>query len=96
MIEFKGIGKAYMTGGQRVDALNGVDGHIQRGEMVALCGPSGSGKSTLLNILGLLDMDYRGQINIDGQPYPTEQIAAARFSPSVVGFLYFSASIWFQ
>ena len=47
MIEFKGIGKAYVTGGQRVDALSGVDGHIQRGEMVALCGPSGSGAKLL-------------------------------------------------
>lgn len=88
MIEFKGIGKAYVTGGQRVDALNGVDGHIQRGEMVALCGPSGSGKSTLLNILGLLDMDYRGQINIDGKAYPTEQIAAARFRRQSLGFVF--------
>ncbi|WP_192891551.1 ABC transporter ATP-binding protein [Vibrio bathopelagicus] len=88
MIEFKGIGKAYVTGGQSVDALKGVDGQIKRGEMVALCGPSGSGKSTLLNILGLLDMDYRGEIHIDGKAYPTEQIAAARFRRQSLGFVF--------
>ena len=88
MIEFKGIGKSYLTGGQSVDALKGVDGQIKRGEMVALCGPSGSGKSTLLNILGLLDMDYRGEINIDGKAYPTEQIAAARFRCQSLGFVF--------
>lgn len=88
MIEFKGIGKSYLTGGQSVDALKGVDGQIKRGEMVALCGPSGSGKSTLLNILGLLDMDYRGEINIDGKAYPTDQIAAARFRRQSVGFVF--------
>ncbi|WP_394138603.1 ABC transporter ATP-binding protein [Vibrio chagasii] len=88
MIEFKGIGKSYLTGGQRVAALKGVDGQIKRGEMVALCGPSGSGKSTLLNILGLLDMDYRGEINIDGKAYPTDQIAAARFRRQSLGFVF--------
>tara|TARA_B100001059_G_scaffold217707_1_gene237236 strand:- start:1585 stop:2283 length:699 start_codon:yes stop_codon:yes gene_type:complete len=88
MIEFKGIGKSHLTGGQSVDALKGVDGQIKCGEMVALCGPSGSGKSTLLNILGLLDMDYRGEINIDGKAYPTEQIAAARFRRQSLGFVF--------
>ncbi|CAH6849934.1 ABC transporter ATP-binding protein [Vibrio sp. 070316B] len=88
MIEFKKIGKSYLTGGQSVDALKGVDGQIRRGEMVALCGPSGSGKSTLLNILGLLDMDYRGEINIAGKAYPTEQIAAARFRRQSLGFVF--------
>ncbi|NOH35947.1 ABC transporter ATP-binding protein [Vibrio chagasii] len=88
MIEFKGIGKSYLTGGQSVDALKGVDGQIKRGEMVALCGPSGSGKSTLLNILGLLDMDYRGEITLDGKAYPTEQTAAARFRRQSLGFVF--------
>lgn len=88
MIEFKGIGKSYLTGGQRVAALKGIDGQIKRGEMVALCGPSGSGKSTLLNILGLLDMSYRGEITIDGKVYPTEQIAAARFRRQSLGFVF--------
>ncbi|MCG9544557.1 ABC transporter ATP-binding protein [Vibrio sp. Isolate33] len=88
MIEFKGIGKSYLTGGQSVDALKGVDGQIKRGEMVALCGPSGSGKSTLLNILGLLDMDFQGEIDIDGKAYPTEQIVAARFRRQSLGFVF--------
>ena len=88
MIEFKGIGKSYLTGGQSVEALKAVDDQIKRGEMVALCGPSGSGKSTLLNILGLLDMDYRGEINIDGKAYPTDQIAAARFRRQSLGFVF--------
>ena len=52
-----------------------------------MVGTSGNGKSTLLNILGLLDMDYRGEINIAGKAYPTEQIAAAHFRRQSLGFV---------
>lgn len=38
---------------------------IDTGKMVALAGVSGCGKTTLLNILGLLDMDYTGSVEID-------------------------------
>ena len=47
--------------------LRGVDLSIQRGEMVAIMGRSGSGKTTLLNILGGLDGDYQGSVEVDGQ-----------------------------
>ncbi|MUK94599.1 ATP-binding cassette domain-containing protein [Aliivibrio fischeri] len=88
MISFKGIEKTYQLGSQRVEALKQVDGFIIKGSMVALCGPSGSGKSTLLNILGLLDMDYQGEIKMDGEFYPKDPIEAANLRRHQLGFVF--------
>lgn len=40
---------------------------IEQGESVAIMGESGTGKSTLLNIIGLLDVDYKGKYYILGK-----------------------------
>lgn len=37
---------------------------IRRGELVMIRGPSGGGKTTLLNIIGTLDSDFEGELNI--------------------------------
>jgi ABC-type lipoprotein export system ATPase subunit len=49
-----------------VVALQGLDLHVPRGEMLALVGPSGAGKSTLLNILGGLDEPSAGRCEVAG------------------------------
>lgn len=55
IVEACRVRKSYDTGAAEVNALNGVDLSVRRGEMVAIMGPSGCGKTTLLNCLSGLD-----------------------------------------
>ena len=48
-------------------ALQGLDLHVERGEVMALVGSSGSGKSTLMNILGGLDRATAGRVVVGGR-----------------------------
>ena len=45
--------------------LNGIDEHIEKGEVVVIIGPSGSGKSTFLRCLNMLEEPTDGEIYID-------------------------------
>ena len=67
MIECENLVKIYSLGEIEVVALQGLDLHVQKGEMVGVVGVSGSGKSTLLNILGGLDRPSAGQVVVNGQ-----------------------------
>jgi len=67
IIRAKGVYKTYDTGVVKVQALQGVDLSVERGEIVAIMGPSGCGKTTLLNCLSGIDGINSGQIEIDGK-----------------------------
>lgn len=58
------VGKRY---GDRT-IIEGLDLHVQSGEMVCLLGPSGSGKTTILRMIGGFIHSNEGQIIIDGLP----------------------------
>ena len=66
MIELTDLTKIFTLGEEQVRALDGLNLHIQKGEMVAIMGPSGSGKSTLMNIIGCLDQPTSGHYWLDG------------------------------
>ena len=66
LISMKDIKKSYQTNGEVVQALNGVNLEICKGESISIMGQSGSGKSTLLSIIGGLNPPSAGSLQIDG------------------------------
>lgn len=66
LIRLENIGKRYVIGTEVINALQGVNLSIYKGEFVALMGPSGSGKSTLMNIIGCLDTPSFGTYILNG------------------------------
>jgi len=67
LIELQNIFKKYQMGTTTINALNGLECKIEKGEYVALMGPSGSGKSTLMNVIGCLDSPTSGIYLLNGQ-----------------------------
>jgi len=62
------IGRGWLQPARRLQALDGVDLSVARGETVGIVGESGSGKSTAAKVmLGLLRPD-EGSVTLDGAP----------------------------
>ena len=66
IIKVENLTKIYHIGDVSVNALQGVDISISRGEFVSIMGASGSGKSTLMNIIGCLDYPTSGNYYLEG------------------------------
>jgi putative ABC transport system ATP-binding protein len=89
VISAHNLRKVYKMGEMEVNALDGVDLCVDRGEVIAIMGPSGSGKSTLMNILGCLDHPTEGEYFLDGEQVSNlrdDQLADIRNRK--VGFIF--------
>ena len=64
MIEFSNVHKRYDGG---VEALNGVNLRVDKGEFVFLAGPSGSGKSTFLKLMLKEEIPTDGTVIVNGK-----------------------------
>ena len=67
MLQLKNITKNYLSGDNKVQALNGIDIEFRENEFVSILGQSGCGKTTLLNIIGGLDRYTSGDLIINGK-----------------------------
>lgn len=83
-IELNGVSKGFGSGAARSEVLDGIDLHIEQGELVAILGYSGTGKSTLVNLIaGLLEPD-KGDVIVDGErvegPSPSRGLVFQNYS----------------
>jgi sulfonate transport system ATP-binding protein len=67
VLEIAGVDKRFRVAGKPVQALAGIDLTVESGEFLAIVGASGCGKSTLLRLVLGLDLDFAGEIRIDGR-----------------------------
>lgn len=66
IIECHELVRIFSSTGVEVQALQGLDLLVDRGELTAIVGASGSGKSTLLTILSGLDTPSAGRASVAG------------------------------
>lgn len=89
MIHCEQLVKIYKAADLEVFALQGLDLHVEKGELMAIIGNSGSGKSTLLNMLGGLDQPTAGKLIVDGKDMlkMTEK-EIVKYKRETVGFVW--------
>ncbi len=63
MIDVKDLHKSFGS----LKVLQGIDLHVNQGDVVSIIGPSGSGKSTLLRSVNLLETATSGEIWVKGK-----------------------------
>jgi ABC-2 type transport system ATP-binding protein len=74
-LSISGLTKTYASG---LQALNGVDLEIERGEIFALLGPNGAGKTTLINIVCGIVTPTAGRVRVAEYDVLREYRAARR------------------
>lgn len=67
-LQLKDIHKSYYLGKEEFPVLKGIDLDFNLGEFVSILGESGGGKSTLMNIIGGLDREFQGEVQLKGKP----------------------------
>ena len=85
------ICKSYeIPNSQPLVILEDVDWEMEEGKLVAICGQSGCGKSTFMNILGLLDRQTSGTLEISGTFFDVSRDNAklANYRAQKIGFIF--------
>jgi putative ABC transport system ATP-binding protein len=89
IVTTSGLKKVYTVGDTTINAVNGLDLAIEKGEFLSIMGPSGSGKTTLLHLLGCLDVPTSGTVSIEGKETgDLKPTALASIRREKIGFIF--------
>ena len=89
IIKLEDVWKIYKMGNSYVNALQGLNVEIKKGEFVAIMGPSGSGKSTAVNMVGCLDVPTKGRILLNNKDISiVSESELAQIRGKKIGFIF--------
>lgn len=89
IIDVKNVTKQFGKGDAAARVLDGLSFSVEKGEFVSLMGASGSGKSTMLYLIGGLDRDFGGRIELCGEDISAmkeKQLSKLRLEK--IGFIF--------
>ncbi|MGC8926894.1 MAG: ABC transporter ATP-binding protein [Myxococcota bacterium] len=88
-IIIRDIKKTFYIGTRSVQALNGIDLDIKKGELLCIMGASGAGKSTFLHILGTVERPTEGSITYDSKDiFSLNDNELSEFRNRKIGFVF--------
>ena len=88
-ITIKEMLKNYPIGRGKFTALKSIELEFKKGEFTGIVGPSGSGKTTLLNIIGSLDVQTEGLVEVMGNEIKTLSAKqSSRLRSEHIGFIF--------
>ncbi|HCR43348.1 MAG TPA: ABC transporter, partial [Ruminococcaceae bacterium] len=67
IIEIRGLSKTFQTKQAEIQALDGIDLSVQKGDIFGIIGMSGAGKSTLVRCMNMLERPTQGTVFFDGK-----------------------------
>lgn len=88
-VVMENVRKTYKMGEVTINAVDGVDMEIHKGEFAVIVGPSGAGKTTVLNMLGGMDSVTSGKVVVDGRDissYNSSQLT--KYRRDDIGFVF--------
>ena len=89
LIKINDMLKNYPIGKGKFTALKGIDLEFEKGEFTGIVGPSGSGKTTLLNIIGSLDVQSEGSVEVMGKDIRSLSAKqSSRLRSEHIGFIF--------
>ena len=88
MIDLRGITQVYQGAQGPVEALKGIDLHIQPGEVFGIIGRSGAGKSSLVRTINLLNRPTQGAVIVAGRDLTTLGDADLRAARRDIGMIF--------